>query len=232
MKIKTAIIDDDKVFTSLVEHYLDKVDFVDHQQTFNDSTIAYNDLDTSNVDVLFIDMNIPKMNGLELLNSMEKVPSLVFVSSEKDYSVDAFDYEAIDFLHKPVTMSRFLKTMNRIKTRFDRQPEGEQSSDDAIFIRNNGFWIKVKFEDILYIKADNNNVIIATKEKRIKTNLKLKQIVEMLPESTFMQVHRSYLVQLKQIHAVDGEVLVINNRNIPISKTYMGQLYDRLNLRH
>lgn len=231
MIIKTAIIDDDKVFTTLIEHYLSQIDFLEHQRTYNDSTIAYNELNSNMVDVLFLDMKIPKMSGLELINSFTKIPELVFVSSSNEYGPEAFEHDAIDYLHKPVSLGRFLKCAKKIKMHFERNGIGNVEQDESIFVRNNGIWQKLKLSEICSIKADNNHIVINTDNGKIRTNMKMKEIVDKLPEHDFMQVHRSYIVQLKKIAVIDGEILEINNRTIPISKTYLDKLYNRLNIR-
>lgn len=231
MKIKCIIIDDDKVFTKILEHYISKVDFLEHQQTFNNSAEAFNKINLDEIDLVFLDMEMPEMNGLEFLEALSVKPALIFVSSNKTYGPEAFENNAIDYLHKPILLSRFLKSGAKIKDHFIKQPKFLDSKINNIFIKQNGLWQKLALNEISFIKADNNKIIITTGNDKHRTNIKLKDVVNKLPESDFMQVHRSYVVQLNKITKVDGEIIEINGKTIPVSKPYIDELYKRLNLK-
>lgn len=231
MKIKCAIIDDDKVFTKILEHYISKVDFLEHQQTFYNSAEAFNKINTNETDLIFLDMEMPEMNGLEFLEALSAKPALVFVSRNKAYGPEAFENDALDYLHKPILLNRFLKCSAKIKDHFVKKSGGLDPKNGDIFIKQDGMWQKISLQTIGYIKADNNNVIVVTDHDKHRTNIKLKNMVDKLPENEFMQVHRSYVVRLNKITKVDGEIIEINNKTIPVSKPYMNELYNRLKLR-
>ncbi|MCB9363821.1 MAG: response regulator transcription factor [Flavobacteriales bacterium] len=226
--IRCNIIDDDKVFTKILEHYISTVSYLSHQETYHDSSLAFNKININDTDLIFLDMEIPQMHGLDFLKALSNKPAIVFVSKSKTYGPEAFEYNAIDYLHKPISLNRFLNCANKIRSHFEmKMPTTE---NDSIFIRNEGVWLKISTENILYIKADNNHVIIKTDENKYRTNEKLKDIAEKLSKNDFMQIHRSYIVQLNKISRIDGEVLEINTKTLPISRTYLNKLYNRLNL--
>lgn len=230
MMIKCIIIDDDKVFTKILEHYISKVDFLQLEQTFHSSPRAFNEIKINQIDLIFLDMEIPEMHGLEFLNALSTKPALVFVSKSNIYGPEAFDHDAIDYLHKPISLSRFLKSSIKIKNHFIDKISQSPIKNNSIFIRHEGLWQKLFLNDICIVKADNNYVVIITENERYRTNIKLKEIIDKLPSKDFMQVHRSYVVQLNKIKKVDGEVIDVNGKTLPVSRTYLNELYKRLNL--
>ena len=225
MKLECVIIDDDSVFVEILSHYIKKVDCLELKHKFTDVNTALNTVDFSEIDVLFLDIEMPEMDGLEFFKSLSPAPPVVFMSKEKSYATSAFDFDAVDYLHKPVSFSRFLKTLNKIKS-------NSKSGNilDSLYVRTEGIWKKINYDEINSIKADNNNVIIKTETHDYRCNQRLTDIVSQLPENRFMQVHRSYAVNLDQINILDGEVILVGKRTIPVSKTYLNQLYERLNI--
>lgn len=229
--INCIIIDDDKVFTKILEHYISKVEGLVHLKTYHNGLLAYNEIDLKKVELIFLDMEMPEIHGLELLESLPIKPEIVFVSKSNSYGSEAFEYNAIDYLYKPVTLNRFLKCAKKITTKFNELAKNFDCTNDGLFIRVDGYWQKILFEDITIIKAENNKIIIKTNTSAFKTTIKFNDILLKLPPNDFMQVHRSYIVQLNKITKVDGEIIEINGKTIPVSKTYIEKLYKRLNLR-
>ena len=231
MLLKCAVIDDDKLFTKVLEHYIEKVDFLELAGVYHDANTALQ-INFGKIDFLFLDVELPGISGLEFLQSLTVRPPAIIVSQKKEYGADAFDNDSIDYLHKPVSLTRFLKATNKVRKYFEdaKKPEtrGKQAS---IFIRQDRIWIRIPVIDILYIKADNNDVLIKTYDKVYKTHNRMRDIISQLPEKDFVQVHRSYIVQLDKIDKVDGEIIEINSRTIPVSKTYLKEMYRRLNIR-
>ena len=231
MILKCAIIDDDPFFTELISHYLSKVEGIKCCGIYHTAFDALNKINFQDIDFLFLDIEMPDMNGLEFIKNLNTFTAIVFVSGKKTYGVDAFDNNAIDFLYKPVSFARFLKCINKTKMHFELIKSVTQTKQQNIFIKHNGIHIRLAVEDIFVIRAHNNDVTLNTNVRSYKTHLRLKDIYEMLPLNDFMQVHRSYIVQLAKIDKVDGEIIEINGRNIPVSRTYLEELYERLKIR-
>lgn len=231
MILKCAIIDDDPFFTELIAHYLSKVESIECCGTYHSPFDALNKINFQEIDFLFLDIEMPDMNGLEFLTSLTSPPPIVFVSGKKTYGVDAFDYNAMDYLHKPVSFARFVKCINKIKAHFEHVKNNTQIKQQNIFIKHNGIHIRLAVDDIFVIRAHDNDVTLNTNIRSYKTHLRLKDIYDMLPLNEFMQVHRSFIVQLAKIDKVDGEIIEINGRTIPVSRTYLSQLYERLKIK-
>ncbi|MBA3681227.1 MAG: response regulator transcription factor [Bacteroidetes bacterium] len=231
MVFKCAIIDDDPFFTELINHYISQVDSIECCGIYHNPFDALNKVNFQEIDFLFLDIEMPEMNGLEFLKSLTTLPPTVFVSGKTTYGVDAFENNAIDYLYKPVSFARFSKCVNKIKAHFEHTRTNSQVKQQNIFIKHNGIHIRLAVDDIFVIRAHDNDVTLNTNVRSYKTHLRLKDIYDMLPLNDFMQVHRSFIVQLAKIDKVDGEIIEINGRTIPVSRTYLGELYERLKIK-
>jgi two-component system LytT family response regulator len=174
---------------------------------------------------------MPGMTGFEFLKSLTIIPPTVLVSGKKTYGVDAFEYNAIDYLYKPVSHARFLKSVNKVKAHFEKIKPAETLNPKNIFIKHEGIHLRLLIDDIFMVRANDNDITIVANGKSYKTHLRLRDMYDMLPQIGFMQVHRSFIVQLSKIDKVDGEVIEINGRNIPVSRTYINELYKRLRIK-
>ncbi|HTA61758.1 MAG TPA: LytTR family DNA-binding domain-containing protein [Bacteroidia bacterium] len=231
MLLKCAIIDDDSLFTQVIEHYLSSIDVIQLMGVYHSPSEALTQINFNEIDFLFLDMEMPGMDGITFLTSLTVVPPIVVVSGKKTYGVDAFEHNALDYLYKPVSNARFLKSVNKIKAHFEKNKTTETSIQQNIFIKHEGIHLRLAISDIFIIRANDNDVTLVANGKSYKTHLRLKDIYEMLPQNEFMQVHRSFIVQLSKIDKVDGEVIEINGRTIPVSRTYLGELYERLRIK-
>jgi DNA-binding LytR/AlgR family response regulator len=230
MKLKCAITEDDKVFCDLLQHYIEGEESLETIGIYHAADEALAELDQHRPDLIFLDVELPGMSGIELLRKLPFAPPVVIVSQRREYGADAFEHNCIDFLSKPLSIERFKRSMTRITEYFDREHAGPQKERDSLFIRQDRMWVRLPVNDILYVRADNNDVIVKTSDRTYKTHSKLRDIYEQLPKPGFLQVHRSYIVQLNKIDKVDGEVIEVNARTIPVSKTYLREMYKRLNI--
>ncbi|MFZ5554392.1 MAG: LytR/AlgR family response regulator transcription factor [Bacteroidota bacterium] len=228
--INCALIDDDKVFLQVMKHYFNKIDFLHLSCEFSLPDVALNSIDFSKINVLFLDMEMPKINGIRFLSSLSFVPPVVIISKKKEYATEAFDYNALDYLHKPVSFQRFLKTAHKIKDHFDSQVKKNNIPLGHMFIRVDGYWLRMDLSEIQIIKADNNNVFVKKAERDYRCSQRFREFIDQLPAEHFMQVHRSYIINLGHINKVDGEIIQVGNRIVPVSKTYVEELYRRLNI--
>lgn len=231
MLLKCAIIDDDPLFTKIMEHFLSEIDFIEVAGIYHNPSEALTKINFREIDFLYLDVEMPGMTGLEFLNNLTVIPPVVLISGNKSYGADAFEYNAIDYLHKPIANPRFLKSVSKIRAHFEKVKFTESAGQQNIFIKHDRLHIRLSVDDIFIIRANDNDVTIVTNGRSYKTHLRLKDIYDMLPQQTFMQVHRSFIVQLAKIDKVDGEVIEINGRTIPVSRTYLKELYERLKIK-
>lgn len=229
--IRCIVIDDDRLFTRLVGHFVSNLDNAELTGSYNDPADALTKINFAEVDLLFLNVEMPGFNGLDFLNSLAIIPPLILISGKKIYAAEAFERNAIDYLHKPVSYERFLKAFNKAKQFLEGAATNTTLNPKNIFIKHDRMHLRLCVEDIHLVRANDNDVSIVTAMKTYKTHLRLKDVYSILPPTDFMQVHRSFIVQLAKIDKVDGEVIEVNKRTVPVSRTYINELYRRLRIK-
>ena len=193
---------------------------------------AYNIVNQKPVDVLFLDIEMPGMTGIELTKNLKnRNPFIIFTTAKPDYAVDAFELNVIDYLVKPIEPARFLKAVDRLREAGESNKEQVQVRDkDFVFIKDNGVLKRVSANDIQYLEAMGDYVKIFTPQKFHIVHSTLKSIEEKLPPLKFMRIHRSYIVALNKIDFIEEGVININGAAIPVADAYKAALNSRLNL--
>jgi DNA-binding LytR/AlgR family response regulator len=193
---------------------------------------AYNAINEEPVDLLLLDIEMPDMTGLELIKNLgNKKPLIIFTTAKKDYAVEAFELNVVDYLVKPVTPARFLQAIERANETVESNKEevkvGEQ---EFVFVKDNGILKRINVDDIMYLEAMGDYVKVHTQQKFHVLHATLKSIEEKLPLSKFIRVHRSYIVSLNKIDFIQEGIITIGKASIPVADTYKSVLNKRLNL--
>jgi DNA-binding LytR/AlgR family response regulator len=193
---------------------------------------AYNIISKEPVDLLLLDIEMPEMTGLELIKNLgNKRPLIIFTTAKKDYAVEAFELNVIDYLIKPVAPARFLQAIERAQEALESNKEevkvGEQ---EFVFVKDNGILKRINVDDILYLEAMGDYVKVHTPQKFHVLHATLKSIEEKLPASKFLRVHRSYIVSLNKIDYIQEGMIAIGKASVPVADTYRSALNKRLNL--
>lgn len=227
-KLSCIIIDDDRISIQVLEELVQKTELLDFVASFTNAPAALQLLKKQNIDLIFLDVEMPEMTGLEFLQSLTKKPEIIITSSKEKYALDAFNSDVTDYLLKPITeYSRFLKAVMKV---VDNKTEVAESESDSIFVKVDSLLINLDFDEILWVEAYGDYVKIITKEKTHTIYSKLKVIEERLPSSSFFRVHRSYIVNLNKIDNIDHTNLQIDTKIIPISNSYKDSLIKKINL--
>lgn len=227
-KLNCIIVDDDRISIQVLEELIQKTDILNFVASFTSAPAALSALQKEHVDLIFLDVEMPEMSGLEFLQSLTKKPEIIITSSKEKYALDAFNSDVTDYLLKPITeYSRFLKAVNKV---IDKNEEGKLSDASSIFVKVDSLLINLEFDQILWVEAYGDYVKIITSEKTHTVYSKLKTIEERLPQSVFMRVHRSYIVNLTKIDNIDHTNLQIGKKIVPISNSYKDQLIKTINL--
>ncbi|MDR1623454.1 MAG: LytTR family DNA-binding domain-containing protein [Tannerellaceae bacterium] len=215
MQIKCVITDDEPVARKGLRGYIGKIDFLTLVGECEDAIQLNTLLKTQPVDLIFLDIEMPEMTGLELLSNLTKPPKVIIISAYEQYALSGYEFDVVDYLLKPVSFDRFLKSVNRVH---DLMQKEQKEGDDYIFVKSDKQLKKILFKDILFIQSMENYVIIHTLTSKEIVYTTLKQIQQSLSYTTFLQVHRSYIVNMNQIKAIDGNQLNINGHKIPIAR--------------
>lgn len=224
------IIDDDSFQRHLIGQYIDQTEQINLISEFDTATKSINYLAKNPVDLIFLDVELPEMNGVEFLQQFKPECEIVLMSSADKYAIDGFHLDVTDYLLKPVSFARFTRAVKKVLSRYSEDEPAADSPSDYLFIKDKGIYHKVQFSDIIYIQSSSEYVMIHTKAKRIMLYSSMDGILNKLP-SNFMRVHRSYIVNLNAIERVNGNTVEINNQSISISKTYHVALMNSLGLK-
>ena len=227
--MKCIIVDDDPIARGSLEHFCELSEHVTLIDSFTSAIEALNFLKDNQVDVIFLDVEMPEMTGLEMLQTIDvsSAPKVVLVTSNSEYAVDAFEYNVVDYLLKPVEYVRFIKSINKLLS-LEARENGEQ--DNEIFVKSDLKFVKINFGEILYVEAMADYVIIHVPTGRHIIHSTMKGIDKKLYQENFVRVHRSYIVNTKKINSVDNHTIYIGDKSIPIGASYKGDFMETLRI--
>ena len=232
-QLRCIVIDDEPIGREIIENFVKQVPFLDLSSSFEDPLKAMAYLQNNETDIIFSDIEMPNLNGIELINSLAHPPIVIFITAHRDFALDGFDTGAMDYLVKPVRFDRFLKAVNRAKDYVNRSTEvhHERKVTDRIFIKSNGKLIKIMLEDIVYIEAQDDYLKIVTNTETYTTLATLKSMEEVLLPPEFFRLQRSFIVKVSTIKALNGNVVELHNgKNISIALAKKEELYELLGI--
>ncbi len=232
--MKCIVIEDDRVVRLLIEKYAKKIDYLDFKGAYSSAVEALNEPEViENVDLIFLDVEMPHMTGVEFLDTLEKPPLIIIISSQGKYAIDAIEYDVTDYVLKPLNFPRFHKA---VKKAYERLKRSEHFlKDDGIFIKSgNSSLLRLKYEDIMWIEAMENYVVINTLKDKHTIHFTMKAMYEQLPAKMFERVHRSYIVNVNNINMIEENAIVMKTdmetKYIPIAKTYKETLMENIKI--
>lgn len=221
MKLKCMIIDDEPVARKLLQEFIEEIDFLEFTGQAENPVKAMRILAENEIDLIFLDINMPKINGIDFLKNSRQNASVIMTTAYPDYAVDAYALDVLDYLVKPVAFERFLKACNKAKEFREKKefnPARLNKTDDHFFIKCDNQIEKVLYDDLIYAEAMLNYVMLYTQTKKMLVYVTMKNLEEQLPASLFIKVHKSYLVNLTKIKSIEGNMLNIGNQKITISQ--------------
>jgi len=225
--MKCLVIDDEPKAVEILSDYIEKVPDLECTATFRDPLKALNYIQNNPIDLLFLDINMPDLSGIQFLNALEHHPLVIFTTAYSEYALDSYDYDAVDYLLKPIEFNRFLKAVNKAFRRYKEKKEGRvhlRGESDYIFIKSGTDYHKLDTRNVLYIKGTGNYLTFVTLNKEILTLLTMKEALEILPPQ-FNRIHKSYIINLDHVELVDTEEVKIKDQRIPIGDHYRDNLF-------
>lgn len=225
--MQTIIVDDDPMSIEYLKRLCEKSGHINLIQSFTNSIEALKYLKENYVDLLLLDIEMPNLTGIDILNKVSFLPKVIFTTSKTDYAFDAFQYDAVDYLKKPFSFPRFQKAIDKVMEQ-ELTIEKSFKSDENLYIKEKGKYIRLAMEDILYFENVRDYVCVKTHNQTYTIISTLKEIAGKLPDHTFLKVHRSYIVNLNKIVDIDNTSLVVSNKVIPISRVNRPILMKRI----
>ncbi|WP_028296806.1 LytR/AlgR family response regulator transcription factor [Olivibacter sitiensis] len=225
MKIKCVITDDEPIARKGLQSYVEKVDFLQLEGVCEDALALNTFLQQHEVDLLFLDIEMPYLSGVELLQSLIKPPKVILTTAYEQYALKGYDLEVIDYLLKPISFERFLKAANKAFDFFDRGRQVESGRD--FYVKTDGKLMKLSWQDILFIEGMENYICIFTDSDKYIVHLTLKNILEKMPVG-FVQVHKSAIVNISAINSIQGNMIEIGQHRVTISRNLKDEVLKKI----
>lgn len=237
MEIRALIIDDEPLAQNVIEQYALKIPQLKIAGKCHDAICANEVLQEKAVDLIFLDINMPKLSGISFLKNLKQPPMVIFTTAYSEYALEGFELDAIDYLKKPFSFERFSKAffkaheMFLLKNKPERKENIAPPEENYVFIKSNKKTYKVKFSEIQFIEGLGDYIQVHLKNQKIVTNLSMKKILELLPASQFYRIHKSYIISLDNIELIEGNMVQINGKKLPVGNSYRQDFLKFINTR-
>lgn len=233
MEIKGIIIDDEPLARNVIREYAKKIQTLNIVGECEDAICAHQTIQTQTVDLIFLDINMPKLTGIEFLKNLKNPPLVIFTTAYSEFAMDGYELNIIDYLKKPFSFERFCKAYFRAEEMYILKKTAgnndlSEKQNDFVFIKSDKKSIKVNISSIIYIEGLGDYIKIYLNDKKLVTNLSMKKIENLLPETLFHRIHKSYIISLDKIESIEGNMLKINNIKLPIGNSYRQNFMTRI----
>ncbi len=224
--IRCIIVDDEPLAIDIIAEYINRIEILQLVATCNTAVEALQVMNNTGVDLVFLDIQMPGLTGLQMLKSMNERPEVIFTTAYSEYALEGFELEALDYLIKPISFERFIKSINRYSKLYSQKEIPQQQSqntfsDSFMFVKSDKMMVKVMLNEITHIESVRNYVsIFLTNGEEVRTMNTISNIEEKLPETHFIRVHRSFIIAIDKIASYNSGSLNINGENIPIGRNY------------
>ncbi len=216
--IKAIALDDEKIALEVIQRHSEKIPYLELVESFVNPFECIKYLTQQKIDLIFLDINMPDITGLQFLESLGTKPKVIFTTAYSEYGVQSYEHEAIDYLLKPFDFGRFLKAVNKAAEVL------KEKNDNYLFVKEGFDHVRLVLDELIYVKAEGNYVRFVCTDQQIMTRMKMSEAEALLPEDDFLKTHRSYLVNRAFIEKIERHQLLATTHQIPISQTYYEDL--------
>lgn len=241
MKIRCVVVDDEALARKYLKDYISKVPFLELVGDFNSPLKAYELLEKGMVDLMFLDIQMPEITGLDFLRSLNRKPYVILTTAYKEYALEGYELDITDYLLKPFSFDRFIKAANKVNMLVLNQEKKEEPKsnynqtdfhEDYIIIRADRKYYKINYDDLVFVEGQKAYVTFHSVGKKNVTALaSLKELEEKLPENKFIRIHKSYIVSVKKIDALEGNIIEIAGERLPLGKSFKPKLAELFGLK-
>lgn len=226
--ITCIAIDDEPSALDVISIHSSKVSDLNLVKCFTDPEKALEFLKDNTVDLAFLDINMPGLSGLELLKRLHSPPVIVFSTAYSEYALDSYDYDAVDYLLKPIEFNRFYKSIQKVKKLLSATRPDINLKGDFFFIKDGYSQVKIVFDEIVYVKSQGNYLDIYTSSKKVMARMTFSSLIEELPQNLLFRVHNSYMVNINFVDKIEDNHVFCERTKIPIGTTYKDNLYQKV----
>lgn len=231
--IACLIVDDEPVARDILENHLSKIDTINIVRSCKNALEAFEAINTEKIDLIFLDINMPGISGLSFAKSINKNIKVIFTTAYREYAVDGFDLQAVDYLLKPISFERLVQAINKYRNEHiavsqDNIEEILHEKNAYFFVRSDRKMIKINFDEITYIESLSDYLKIHIGEKTVVTRETITSVEVKLPQKDFIRIHRSYIISIAHVSAFTNEYIEVNKMQLPISRSYKKDVLERL----
>ncbi|MEO0582490.1 MAG: LytTR family DNA-binding domain-containing protein [Bacteroidota bacterium] len=238
MSLRCIIVDDEPLALDVLESYIEKIDGLEMVARLDNAVDAFNFLNRHTIDLLFLDIQMPKLTGIELLKNISHKPKVIFTTAYRDYALQGYELDVVDYLLKPISFDRFLRAVNKVYQ--INQPKQEQVTqylapdvqpyaESFIYLKSDKKMVKVLLKEILYIESLKDYVRVFSPDKSVTAYQRISYMEEKLPEDKFIRIHRSFIISLDKVEAYSAGFVEIAGKEIPIGRNYRSEVLKTLN---
>jgi len=230
MKMNVIIVEDEPLAREGLQMYVREVDFLDVKAVCEDALQANKVLNEQSIDLMFLDIQMPKITGVEWMRSLKTPPLAIMTTAYPNFALQGFELDVVDYLVKPFPFDRFLKAVNKAHELFElrQQSSTHAAREDFFFVKCDSRFEKIHFRDVLFVEGMENYVVIHTQNQKYVTLLRMKAMEETLPATDFLRIHKSYIASVKSISAIDGNDVIVGGKRLPISRERKAEILERL----
>ncbi len=226
--INCLVVDDEPIAREGMMEYVKQIDYLNPVAQCKSAVEAAGLLQKNKIDLIFLDIQMPKLTGIEFLKALANPPLVIFTTAYSEYALEGFELDVVDYLLKPISFARFLKAVDKAQSYLNARNKEVVITNDFFFIKCNGKIEKIMMSDVVYIEAMANYVIIYTRQKKYITYLTFSGIEQQLPAQLFVRIHKSYLVAISAIQTIDGNEVITSSMRLPVSKNYRNDVMSRI----
>lgn len=225
MKLKCIIVDDEPIARKVLQEYIEDIDFLELAGVAENPLKANSILGQQQIDLVFLDINMPRLTGIQFLRVSSNLPMVIMTTAYAEYAAESFELDVMDYLVKPFSFERFLKACNRARDyHLLKNPENLTGASNAVanyfFVKCDGIIEKVLYSDLVYVEAMLNYIVLHTETKKMMVYLTIKSIAEQLPSEIFLKVHKSYIINLHKVTSIQGYEISLGNAKVTISQNF------------
>ncbi len=235
MKLNCIIVDDEALARKGLEKYVKEINFLELKGVCKNAMEANAILNEETIDLMFLDIQMPMLTGIDFLKSLKHTPRVIFTTAYSEYAVESFEFDVVDYLIKPISFERFLQAANkahRLLSEKSPTPKPEKNKEEEeelfIFVRTDKQLVKILLDDILFVESLQNYIRIHTNDKSYVTLVPLKKVFDILPEKDFIQIHKSFVISKSKVEAIVGNQILIGEHKIPIGRSLKEQVLEVL----
>ncbi len=229
--INCLVVDDEPIAREGLMEYVRQIDYLNPVAQCKSAVEAAGLLQKNKIDLIFLDIQMPKLTGIEFVKALADPPLIIFTTAYSEYALEGFELDVVDYLLKPISFARFLKAAEKAQSYLCARKKDVSITNDFFFIKSNGKIEKIIMAEVLYIEAMANYVIIYTQQKKHITYLTFSGIEDQLPAELFVRIHKSFLVAIAAIQTIDGNEVITNLMRLPLSKNYKNDVMCRIESR-